>query len=419
MEHARSATVSIFVSSPSPQRNDKATFGTGFLISENGYIVTSAHNVNSDKHVSIQVLNQPEKPAEIVGIDPLTDIAVLKIETEKSLPFLRWNAKPVYLGQRIFIIGTPFGLSGSVSAGIVSDPHRALTNNDIGLNIANQVSGFIQTDAAMSLGHSGGPMLNENGEVIGINTAIVSPTEGSVGLGFATPARLSQFIVLELIKYGHVKRLSLGIELQNLSPALADYLKLDRPVGAIISGIDKGGAGYKHGLRVGDLITYINEEVLDSADGAPELVTLNALSNEIELTVLRDQQEQKVIIPITPALLTKNEGHPFHSQKGQSPLSLQVQDITSLDRIKNDIPNTLKGCLVTHIPIDYQKDIFDNSVLLKINDTPVTSANEANQQLQKALEANKPALLHLWINGKNYFSLYPIKKPYPSSNPAA
>ncbi|MAP24248.1 MAG: hypothetical protein CMM87_01765 [Rickettsiales bacterium] len=406
MDHARQATVSIFVQSNATSSPDKMTFGTGFLISAEGHIVTSAHNVKGNNTVTIQLLDQPEQPAKIIGVDPLTDIAVLKITTPKPLPYLEWNTNPVYLGQKIFIIGTPFGLSGTVSAGIVSTPHRALTNSDIGLNPANQVSGFIQTDAAMSLGHSGGPMLNEKGEVIGINTAIVSPTEGSAGLGFATPARLAEFIARELIKYGRIQRLALGIELQNLTPALADYLNVANGQGAIIAGIDEQGSGYKHGLRVGDVVLAINHEPVSSADSMPELLTLNALGSEIILDIQRDKQTQTLSIPITPALLRKTRKPQAQASYDQQLLSLQVKDITDLDRVKNDLPKSMSGCLVTNVPTHLEKEIFVGSILSKVNETPITNAEQAIGLLQQARSSSKPSLLHLWFEGKHYVALY-------------
>ena len=407
MEHARQATVSIFVQSNAPSSPDKMTFGTGFLISAEGHIVTSAHNVKGNNMVTIQLLDQPEQPAKIIGVDPLTDIAVLKITSSKPLPYLEWKTNPVYLGQKIFIIGTPFGLSGTVSAGIVSTPHRALTNSDIGLNTANQVSGFIQTDAAMSLGHSGGPMLNETGQVIGINTAIVSPTEGSAGLGFATPARLAEFIARELIKYGRIQRLALGIELQNLTPALADYLNVTNGQGAIIAGINQQGSGYNHGLRVGDVIIAVNDESVASADSMPELLTLNALGSEIILDVKRNKQTQTISIPITPNLLRKTRKLQAQDFPNHQSLSLQVKDITDLDRIKNNFPKGLSGCLVTNVPAHLEKEIFANSVLSKINETTVKNAKQAMDLLQQARSSSKPSLLHLWFEGKNYVALYP------------
>ena len=409
MEKARLATVSILVKKNNKKENDlrSAIFGTGFLISSQGHVVTSAHNLSSGKDVYVKRLNQPEKLASVIGVDPLTDLAVLKLTTEDDVPFLTWGKSPAYLGQEIFIIGTPFGLEGSVSRGIVSDPNRALTNSDIGLNSAHQISGFIQTDAAMSLGHSGGPMLSLQGDVVGVNAAIVSPTEGSIGLGFAIPSRLACFIVTQLIQQGEVKRLSLGLELQSLTKSIARYFGRTSLKGALVSSIDELGEGYLNGVRAGDLILEINGEAVLSADNVPELLTLNALKPSLTLKILRKGSFLTITFNITPDMLLTQKGpHDFLTDQKEDPV-LKVTELTPLERLKFNIPEHVSGFFVHSVPAGLEQLIFPASVLESVDGKNFKTSDEVNDLLQDLYKKQHPALLHLWFEGKRYFATYP------------
>lgn len=408
MSQARRATVSVLAKKSKKPFQTKAgtVFGTGFVIHPEGYIVTSAHNLTGQGAPSVKVWNQKEQKATVVAQDVFTDLAVLKIEAQKPLPYLEWDARPVTLGQKIFIIGTPFGLEGTVSAGIVSEPNRLLSNQDIGLNTAHQISGFIQTDAAMSLGHSGGPMLSERGKVVGVNAAIVSPTEGSAGLGFAIPASLARFIVEQLIETHQIRRLSLGVELQSLSPELGDYFGLEEPKGALISGIDELGQGYLGGLRSGDLILSINGTEVLSADVIPELLTVNALKEVLRFQVKRNGEMISVKIKVTPELFEAKKQNAAVQVDTPTPDPLQIEEITALDRLKLAIPETVQGGIVRAVPPAFEKQIFLNSVLEKVEGKSYDTAQALTAALKEKTQEGTPVLLHFWFQGKRYFASY-------------
>jgi serine protease Do len=409
MHQARLATVSVLAKKKKKpfQTRSGRVFGTGFIIHSDGYIVTSAHNLSGGELLTVKLWNQDEQPAKVIAQDLLTDIAVLKIKSDKKLPTLEWQEKPVILGQKIFIIGTPFGLEGSISAGIVSEPRRLLSNKDIGLNTAHQISGFIQTDAAMSLGHSGGPMLSYDGKVVGVNAAIISPTEGSAGLGFAVPAHLARFIVDQLLKSGYVRRISLGLELQSLSPELARYFELDKPEGALISGIDRMGHGFKQGLNIGDLILAINGDPVISADSVPELMTLNAYEKEITLKIMRDRKILLINIAVAPEITWSESEQKPEIRESNGANQLFVEEITAMDRLKYEIPSDVQGGIVRQVPERFDKHIFPDSILEKIEGKIFSDVSSINLELEEQAKKSQPVLLHFWFQGRRYFATYP------------
>ena len=237
---------------PNQQESERPqALGSGFVIDPTGYIVTNNHVIEQANQIKVKFQDETELEAKLVGTDKLTDIALLKVEPKGSLPYLKFaNSDKARVGHSVFAIGNPFGLGGTVTSGIIS-----AFNRDIN---AGPYDSFIQTDASINRGNSGGPLFNLDGEVLGINTAIFSPTGGSVGIGFSIPANLAKPIIEQLRKFGKTQRGWLGVRIQELTPEIAKSLGLKNEEGVLISMVNPGEPAEKGGLKSGDVILEFN-----------------------------------------------------------------------------------------------------------------------------------------------------------------
>ena len=263
--------------------------GSGFVIDPSGIIVTNNHVVGHADRIIVSLSNGTELPAKVLGTDELTDIAVIKVDGAPSLPAVTWgDSRTVEVGDWILAAGNPFGLGSSVSAGIVSARGR-----DIG---AGPFDDFLQIDAPINPGNSGGPTFNLEGQVIAVNTAIVSPTGGSVGIGFAIPSEIAQKIVAELLSKGHIDRGWLGVAVQDVpKPTPGD--SRSRTTGVIIASVDKAGPAAHSGLQAGDVVTAVNDAAVDSAHDLIKAVSATPPGSALRLTVRRHGQAMNV--PVT------------------------------------------------------------------------------------------------------------------------
>ena len=253
--------------------------GSGFIIDPSGIIVTNNHVVGHALKIVVSLSDGTELPAEVIGSDELTDVAVIRVSAQRSLPAVAFgDSGKVEVGDWILAAGNPFGLGGSVTAGIVSARGR-----DIG---AGPFDDFLQLDAPINPGNSGGPVFNMEGQVVGVNTAIVSPTGGSVGIGFAIPSALASRIVAQLRKTGHIERGWLGVSVQDIEGA-----------GVAIAGVERGGPAARGGLRAGDVVVAVNGERTDSSRALIRAVAAVTPGNDIQLTVRRAGRSFE--IPVT------------------------------------------------------------------------------------------------------------------------
>jgi serine protease Do len=264
--------------------------GSGFIIDASGTIVTNNHVVGHADRIVVSLADGTELPARLVGTDDLTDIAVIKVTSPSSLPFVSWgDSRTTEVGDWILAAGNPFGLTSSVTAGIVSARGR-----EIG---AGPFDDFIQIDAPINPGNSGGPTFNMDGQVIGVNTAIVSPTGGSVGIGFAVPSEIAARIVADLQAKGRIDRGWLGVSVQDGPVAGTAAAIAGRAGGVTIAAIDRSGPGARAGLRPGDVVTAVNGDRVDSARGLIKAVAATAPGNQVKLSVRRGAQNMEV--PVT------------------------------------------------------------------------------------------------------------------------
>ncbi len=263
--------------------------GSGFVIDSSGIIVTNNHVVGHADRIVVSLSNGTELPAKVIGTDELTDIAVIKVDAPTSLPAVTWgDSRDVEVGDWILAAGNPFGLGSSVSAGIVSARGR-----DIG---AGPFDDFLQIDAPINPGNSGGPTFNLDGQVVAVNTAIVSPTGGSVGIGFAIPSEIAQKIVAELLSKGHIDRGWLGVAVQDVPKVAPGAVPLHNP-GVAIASVDKTGPAARSGLQPGDIVTAVNDAAVDSAHDLIKAVSAAAPGSALRLTVRRHGQAMSV--PVT------------------------------------------------------------------------------------------------------------------------
>jgi len=265
-----------------PTERKATSLGSGFIINKNGTVVTNNHVIANADDIIVRV-NNKEYEAKVLGADPYSDVAVLKIESPKSFKTVEFgNSDKARVGDWVVAIGNPFGLGGTVTSGIIS-----ARNRDINLT---RYDDFIQTDASINQGNSGGPLFNMDGDVIGINTAIISPTGTSSGIGFAIPSNAASTIIDQLIKYGETKRGWLGVRIQQVTKEIAVAAGLNEPRGAFIGGVSEDGPAKKAGIKTGDIILEFNGEKINTMRNLPRVVANTKPNKKVSVKIWRDKK---------------------------------------------------------------------------------------------------------------------------------
>lgn len=262
-----------------PQRVQ--SLGSGFLIDPSGVVITNNHVIEGADSIEITFTDGKTLPATLVGSDPKTDLAVLRVESDEALPYVGFgDSDKLRVGDWVMAIGNPFGLGGSVTAGIVS-----ALNRDIH---AGNYDDFIQTDAAINRGNSGGPLFNLDGEVVGVNSAIISPSGASVGIGFAVPASTAKPVVEQLLKYGETRRGWIGVRIQTVTPDIAESVGLGPVRGALIAGLTEGGPAAAAGLQPGDVVLAFDGHPIATMRDLPRIVAATEIGSTVELQIFRE-----------------------------------------------------------------------------------------------------------------------------------
>ncbi|HZW36042.1 MAG TPA: Do family serine endopeptidase, partial [Candidatus Deferrimicrobiaceae bacterium] len=299
-----------------PREQKRRSLGSGFIVSEDGYILTNAHVVEKADEVTVTLLDKEEFKAQVVGTDPKTDIALIKIKAGKKLPFVHLgDSEKLEIGEWVLAIGNPFGLGHTVTAGIVSAKGRIIGSGPY--------DDFIQTDASINPGNSGGPLFNLKGEVVGINTAII---QGGQGIGFATPIHLAKAILGQLKEKGKVTRGWLGVYIQKLTPEMAESLKVPGKKGALVADVTKDGPAAKAGIRSGDVIVAFNGKPVNDEHELPQIVAVTPPGKKADIKVIREGKE--ISIPVTIGEMEGEPGKRAGTQDLTKGLGLTVQDIS-------------------------------------------------------------------------------------------
>jgi serine protease Do len=319
-----------------PKEQKRRSLGSGFIISPEGYILTNNHVVEKADEVTVTLLDKEEFKAKVVGTDPKTDIALIKIDAKKKLTYVELgDSDKLDVGEWVLAIGNPFGLGHTVTAGIVSAKGRIIGSGPY--------DDFIQTDASINPGNSGGPLFNLKGEVVGINTAIV---QGGQGIGFATPIRLAKSVLGQLKEKGKVTRGWLGVYIQRLTPEAAENLGISGRQGALVSDVTSGAPAEKAGIRSGDVIVAFNGKEIRDEHDLPQAVASMTPGKTVDVRLLRDGKEMTIAVTIA-----EMEGEPTKPAGGHElskNLGLTVQDITPEIAQRFEIENT-KGVVVTGV----------------------------------------------------------------------
>ncbi len=390
---------------PHQQRRPQSRgIGSGFIIDPAGFIVTNNHVIADADSITVQLQDGRTLPATLVGRDPKTDLALIKIEADEPLPAVAFgDSDAARVGDWVIAIGTPFGLDQTVTVGVISARGR-----DIG---SGPFDDFLQIDAPINRGNSGGPAFNLAGEVIGVNSAIFSPTGGSVGIGFSIPSSIAADVIAQLKENGEVARGWLGVNIQTVTPDLAEGLGLDRPRGAIIANLISDGPADLAGLRVGDTILEVDGNPVDSLRDLPRLIAATKAGTESELTIWRDGEEQSVTakIGILPseqvAALQPDEAIPDNALLG-----MKLAGLDAAMRRDLGLDANIEGVVITNIARDskaLQKGLRVGDVITSVGSNKVTSTAEVAEQIKKAEAADQQTVLLLVVrnNGQRFVAL--------------
>ncbi len=350
---------------PMPKRQYKErSLGSGFIINRDGYILTNNHVVENAEKIVVKLSDDKEYEAKIIGRDPKTDIAVIKIDGAKDLkPVPLGDSDSLRVGEWVMAIGNPFGLEHTVTAGIVSAKGRY-----IGQGSYDQ---FIQTDVAINPGNSGGPLLNLKGEVVGINSAIYSRSGGNIGIGFAIPVNLAKELLPELEEKGKVTRGWLGVMIQKVTPEIAESLGIDHPHGALVADIMKDGPAREAGINVGDVIVEFDGHTVKDSNELPLLVARTGVGKSVSVTVLRDGKEKNLSVRIAEL---KEEGAEVAHNDTQDQLGLAVQPLTPDIAESLGLDDDTKGVVVSGVEpgsVAEEAGLLRGDVITEVNREPV------------------------------------------------
>lgn len=395
-ENWRGRRIQLSYESPPRERSYvQQGFGSGFVISEDGFILTNNHVVKDADEVTVILSDEREFRAEVIGTDPATDVAVIRIDTNELVPVAIGDSDGVRVGEQVLAIGSPLGLEQTVTAGIISAKGRA------NVGIADYED-FIQTDAAINPGNSGGPLVNLKGEVIGINTAIASRTGGSMGIGFAIPSNMARVIERAIIEKGRVERGWLGVVTQELTPELSSTFRYDSTAGVLVSDVVANSPAQKAGIKAGDILTDYNDRPLSNPTQLRNAVAETEPGVTVTVKVFRDGSTKAFEVAIGHRGETElaermerqmpNDGDDSDSarEEGQlaaAELGVEVEPLSEGFRRRLRIPSGLNGVVVTEmspVGLAYQAGIRPGDLIEAVGQSPVSTASEFDEALQDA-----------------------------------
>jgi serine protease Do len=389
------------------QQRRATSLGSGFIIDPEGYIVTNLHVIEGADEITVVLSDDTNLTAEVVGGDERTDIAVLRVDTDRELPFVEWgSSSEMRVGDWVVAIGNPFGLGGTVTAGIISARARDIR--------AGPYDDFIQTDASINRGNSGGPMFNLDGGVIGINTAIFSPSGGSIGIGFAIPSNLARSVVDQLIEYGRTRRGWLGVRIQTVTEEIAEGLGLEEAEGALVASVTPTGPAEEAGIQPGDVIVEFGEEDIEEMRELPRVVAETEVGSEVEVTVLRRGEERTLEVTLGELEVAEEEGlltalPGTEEPEGKGPETGRLEtlgfELTELDeqlRRQFEVPGGVDGVMITGVAEGTpaaREGLEAGEVIVEVDQEPVDTPEQVVDRIEGAREQGRGSVLLLVSRG--------------------
>ncbi|GAB5470218.1 MAG: DegQ family serine endoprotease [Rhodospirillales bacterium] len=369
------------------RRPEGSALGSGFIIDSSGYVVTNHHVVDGADEITVRLRDETSLIATLVGSDERTDLALLKVVSDEPLPAASWgDSDGARIGDWVMAIGNPFGLGGTVTAGIVSARGRDIRSGPY--------DDFIQTDAAINRGNSGGPLFDMDGKVIGVNSAIFSPSGGSVGIGFSIPSQMARNVIDQLREHGEVRRGWLGVRIQKVTPELAEGLRMEDDSGALVASVTPDGPAEEAGIRQGDVILKFNDRVVPDSNKLPRMVAETSIGSKVPVTLWRKGEEVTVYAELgalTESVIAASApgGSPQAEPDSIEALGVELAELTAQMRQEFDLPDDIKGVIVTKVDGEgaaAEKGIKAGDVIVEVDQEAVESAGDVTEQIEKARE---------------------------------
>ena len=383
-----------------PQERKSSALGSGFIIEEKGIVVTNNHVIQNAEDIIVRVNGDKDYKAKVIGADPLSDIAVLQLETkDKFTPVRFGDSDKARIGDWVIAIGNPFGLGGTVTSGIISARNRS-----IGLS---RYEDYIQTDASINSGNSGGPLFDMNGDVIGINTAILG-RNGSIGIGFSIPANDAKIVIEQLIEFGETKRGWLGVRIQDVTQEIADVEKLDEPRGALVASVAENSPSEKGGIKAGDIILEFNGVRINQMKELPAIVAKTKVGTRVKVKVWRNKKE--ITKNILLGRLETSDDFKVSEKQTEAPkdviiddLKITVRKLTREDIKTRKLPNQTSGLVVTKIgnTSPLKNSIEVNSIIVEAQKIKIKNAKDLQRIVKDVLKSNQKTILLAIFNNQN------------------
>ena len=382
-----------------PQKRKASALGSGFIIDAKGIVVTNNHVIQGADDILIRVEGDKEYKAKIIGADPLSDIAVLEIQSKDQFVAVKFgNSDKARIGDWVIAIGNPFGLGGTVTSGIISARNRSL-----GLS---RYEDYIQTDASINVGNSGGPLFDMNGNVIGINTAILGQS-GSIGIGFSIPSNSAKKVIDQLIEFGETKRGWLGVRIQQVTKEIADVEKLDEPRGALVASVAENSPSDKAGIKAGDIILEFDGTDIKEMTELPKIVAQTEVGKTVEVKIWRNKKE--LTKKITLGRLETSED--FMSERKETDhniseiesLKITVRILSTKDIEDRKLPKNTSGLVITGIKKDSLviNYLRVNDIILEAQKNKIKSIEDLERVVNKVLQSDEKTILFVIYNNQN------------------
>ena len=393
-----------------PRERKGTALGSGFIIDKKGIVVTNNHVIQGAEDIIISVNSSKEYKAKVLGTDPYMDLAVLEIESDEEFkPVSFGDSDKARIGDWVVAIGNPFGFGGTVTSGIISSRNR-----DIGLT---RYDDFIQTDASINVVNSGGPLFNLDGEVIGINTAIIAPgASGSIGIGFAIPSNSASKVISQLLQFGETKRGWLGVRIQEVTKEIADVEKLEKPEGALVASVSEGSPADKAGIKAGDIILEFDGKNVQTMRTLPKLVAQTEVGKKVILKIWRNQKliSKKVLLgrlESSKEYKAEKKTEPDRSEYTKvEKLKISIRDLNEEDISERKLPKNTTGVVVTKI-LEGSPLIFVsvNDVIVELQKKKVINSSQFSDLVKKVINRGATTLYLAIYNSSNQRSYITVK----------